>query len=140
MLPYGLVKTIKLKREVTEKERVTYAWFAPELNYLLVRLYQSKGGTEQFEAQLTAIDSDDVVEVQDQDSKVKRLNKTQIVKAVTAEKKQEEDELRYLINAYRTKSTNPRQVVGDDIVRGRHPSSYGDYLRNGLSYGDTLAG
>ncbi|WP_426357838.1 DUF3108 domain-containing protein [Pseudocolwellia sp. HL-MZ19] len=58
MLPYGLVKTIKLKREVTEKERVTYAWFAPELNYLLVRLYQSKGGTEQFEAQLTAVESD----------------------------------------------------------------------------------
>lgn len=57
MLPYGLVKTIKLKREVKEKERVTYAWFAPELNYLLVRLYQTKGGTEQFEAQLTDINS-----------------------------------------------------------------------------------
>ncbi len=57
MLPYGLVKTIKLKREVTEKERVTYAWFAPELNYLLVRLYQAKGGTEQFEAQLTAVET-----------------------------------------------------------------------------------
>ncbi|WP_143314018.1 DUF3108 domain-containing protein [Colwellia sp. UCD-KL20] len=55
MLPYGLVKTIKLKREVVEKERTTYAWFAPELNYLLVRLYQVKGGTEQFEAQLTSV-------------------------------------------------------------------------------------
>lgn len=88
-------------------------------------------------SKLTAIDSDDVVEVQDQDSKVKRLNKTQIVKAVTSEKKQEEDELRYLINAYRTKSTNPKQVVGDDIVRGRHPSRYGGYLRNGLPYGQT---
>jgi hypothetical protein len=56
MLPYGLVKTIKLKREVIDKKRVTYAWFAPELNYLLVRLYQVKGGTEQFEAQLTSIE------------------------------------------------------------------------------------
>lgn len=55
MLPYGLVKTIKLKREVVEKDRTTYAWFAPELNYLLVRLYQVKGGTEQFEAQLTSV-------------------------------------------------------------------------------------
>ncbi|XQW86380.1 DUF3108 domain-containing protein [Thalassotalea piscium] len=52
MLPYGLVKTIKLKREVIEKKRVTYAWFAPDLNYLLVKLYQVKGGVEQFEAQL----------------------------------------------------------------------------------------
>lgn len=55
MLPYGLVKTIKLKRDVTEKKRVTYAWFAPELNYLLVKLYQVKGGVEQFEAQLNSV-------------------------------------------------------------------------------------
>jgi predicted homoserine dehydrogenase-like protein len=57
MLPYGLIKTIKLKREIKEKKRVTYAWFAPELDYLLVRLYQVKKGTEQFEAQLMVIDT-----------------------------------------------------------------------------------
>lgn len=57
MLPYGLVKTIRLKREVTEKKRVTYAWFAPELNYLLVKLYQVKAGAEQFEAQLASVES-----------------------------------------------------------------------------------
>jgi len=55
ILPYGLVKTIRLKREITEKKRVTYAWFAPELNYLLVKLYQVKAGAEQFEAQLTSL-------------------------------------------------------------------------------------
>lgn len=55
MLPYGLVKTIRLKREVVEKKRITYAWFAPELNYLMVKLYQVKSGTEQFEAQLTKV-------------------------------------------------------------------------------------
>jgi len=58
MLPYGLVKTIRLKREIIEKKRITYAWFAPELNCLLVKLYQVKGGTEQFEAQLTALTVD----------------------------------------------------------------------------------
>ncbi len=55
MLPYGLVKTIRLKREVIEKKRVTYAWFAPELNYLLVKLHQIKGDVEQFEAQLKSV-------------------------------------------------------------------------------------
>lgn len=60
MLPYGLVKTIKLKREVIEKKRVTYAWFAPELNYLMVKLYQAKSGVEQFEAQLTSVTINDV--------------------------------------------------------------------------------
>jgi len=49
------VKTIRLKREVIEKKRVTYAWFAPELNYLLVKLNQTKGDVEQFEAQLKSV-------------------------------------------------------------------------------------
>ncbi|MDO6428412.1 DUF3108 domain-containing protein [Thalassotalea sp. 1_MG-2023] len=53
MLPYGNLHTIRLKREVVEKKRITYAWFAPELDYALVKLYQSKSGAEQFEAQLT---------------------------------------------------------------------------------------
>jgi len=56
ILPYGLVKTIRLKREIIEKKRITYAWFAPELNYLLVKLYQVKAGAEQFEAQLSALE------------------------------------------------------------------------------------
>lgn len=55
ILPYGMIKTIRFKREVLAKERVTYAWFAPELNYLLVKLYQVKAGTEQFEAQLSSV-------------------------------------------------------------------------------------
>ncbi len=55
MLPYGLIKTIRLKREVIEKKRVTYAWFAPELDYLLVKLHQIKGDVEQFEAQLKSV-------------------------------------------------------------------------------------
>lgn len=56
LLPYGLVKAIRLKREVIEKKRITYVWFAPELNYLLVKLYQVKGGVQQFEAQLSTLD------------------------------------------------------------------------------------
>lgn len=54
-LPYGLVKTIRFKREIKQKKRVTYAWFAPELNYLLVKLHQVKAGSEQFEAQLSSL-------------------------------------------------------------------------------------
>lgn len=56
ILPYGLVKTIRFKREVKEKDRTTYAWFAPELDYLLVKLYQVKAGNSQFEAQLSSLE------------------------------------------------------------------------------------
>jgi len=59
ILPYGLIKTIRFKREIKEKERITYAWFAPELNYLLVKLYQIKAGNEQFEAQLSSLTLED---------------------------------------------------------------------------------
>ena len=53
ILPFGNLKTIRLKREVVEKQKVTYAWFAPDLNYLLVRLHQIEGNVDQFEARLT---------------------------------------------------------------------------------------
>jgi hypothetical protein len=56
MLPYGLIKTIRLKREVIEKKKVTYVWFAPELNYLMVKIQQMKSGVEQLEANLTNIE------------------------------------------------------------------------------------
>ncbi|MBA6265714.1 MAG: DUF3108 domain-containing protein [Colwellia sp.] len=56
MLPFGMVKAIRLKREVIEKKKVTYAWFAPELNYLLVKIQQIKSDVEQFDAQLTSLE------------------------------------------------------------------------------------
>lgn len=52
MLPYGLVKTVRFKREVPSKEKATYAWFAPKLSYLLVKLRLEKEGVEQFQAEL----------------------------------------------------------------------------------------
>ncbi len=55
VLPYGIITALRFKREVKEKERVTYVWFAPELDYLLVKLYQVKSGNGQFEAQLSTL-------------------------------------------------------------------------------------
>lgn len=54
-LPYGAVNAVRLKREVVAKNKITYAWFAPELNYLLVKLSQIKEGKQQLEAQLTKL-------------------------------------------------------------------------------------
>ncbi|TWX52782.1 DUF3108 domain-containing protein [Colwellia hornerae] len=56
MLPFGMIKAVRLKREVIEKKKVTYAWFAPELNYLLVKIQQIKSDVEQFDAQLTSLE------------------------------------------------------------------------------------
>ena len=43
-------------------------------------------------SKLTSIDSDDVVEVTHNDTKVRKLDKNQLIKTVSAEKKQEEEE------------------------------------------------
>lgn len=55
-LPYGTVETIKIKREVVEKKRITYAWFSPKLNYALVKLTQFKSGKEDFDVKLSSIE------------------------------------------------------------------------------------
>lgn len=87
-------------------------------------------------SKLTSTDSDDVVEVTHNDTKVRKLDKNQLIKTVSAEKKQEEESLKLLISAYRGKKFVPGQVVGDDIVAGTYPDNY-PYIRSGRTYGYT---
>lgn len=87
-------------------------------------------------SKLSATDSDDVLEVSHNDTKVRKLDKNQLIKTVSAEKKQEEESLKLLVSAYRGKQFAPGQVVGDDIVAGRYPDNY-PYIRSGRTYGYT---
>lgn len=59
-LPYGTINAIKVKTVRPNKRRETYAWFAPDLHYQMVRLQQFKNGDEQGDiklASLTLVDS-----------------------------------------------------------------------------------
>ncbi len=51
-LPYGELESIKLRLERENTSRETLAWFAPSLNYQLVKLQQFKDGDEQGEIRL----------------------------------------------------------------------------------------
>jgi hypothetical protein len=51
-LPYGKIEGIKIKLERKSSTRKTLAWFAPKLNYQLVKLQQFKDGDEQGEIRL----------------------------------------------------------------------------------------
>ncbi len=53
-LPYGKIAAVKVKLIRESKKRETFAWFAPELNYALVRLQQFKEGDEQGDIKLNA--------------------------------------------------------------------------------------
>jgi hypothetical protein len=45
-LPYGEVEALKVERVRASKKRETIYWFAPELNYVLVKMQQRKEGDE----------------------------------------------------------------------------------------------
>lgn len=53
-LPFGNIEAIKVKRLYDNNKRQVYAWFAPSLNYLLVKMYKGKEGVEQFQVQLSS--------------------------------------------------------------------------------------
>jgi ribosomal protein S19 len=84
-------------------------------------------------SKLTSIDSDDVIEVNHNDTSVRKIDKNQLIKTVTAEKKQEEESLNMLISAYRGKKFVPGQVVGDDIFVGVFSNNFG-FTRSARNY------
>ena len=53
-LPYGTLEGIKVKMMRENSTRETFAWFAPQLDYQLVRLQQFKDGDEQGDIQLSS--------------------------------------------------------------------------------------
>ena len=57
-LPYGTVDTIKTKIIRSSKKRETFIWFAPELDYVMVRLQQFKQGKEQGDIKLSKYQPD----------------------------------------------------------------------------------
>ena len=87
-------------------------------------------------SKITEVSTNDVVEIQDQDTRVRRIDKNQLIRSISAEKKQEEEELRFLISNYRANKSTPGQIIGDDIVAGSFPTDY-PYIRTGRNYGYT---
>jgi hypothetical protein len=53
-LPFGQLEAIKVKVNRDSNKRQTYAWFAPSLDFVLVRLQQFKEGEEQGDIQLSS--------------------------------------------------------------------------------------
>lgn len=53
-LPIGNIEAIKVKRLYDNDKRQALAWFAPEMDYMLVRMWKGEKGVEQFEVQLNS--------------------------------------------------------------------------------------
>ena len=73
-------------------------------------------------AALVTMDTDTVVEVSDQGSRVRKLNRNEISKTLGSVRNTEYQALLTLINAYKLNKSTPLDVAGDDTVEGFYPS------------------
>ncbi len=54
-LPFGKIKALRIERYGQSPDKQVFAWVAPELDYMLVRLWQAEDNVEQFDVQLLRI-------------------------------------------------------------------------------------
>ena len=71
-----------------------------------------------------AASTDTVVEVSQDGMRVRKANKINVLKELTATKKQEVEDLFRAINFYKTNKAQPRQVAGDDTIEGLYDPYY----------------
>lgn len=56
-LPYGNINTLRIARVEKDSDKQIYAWVAPELDYMLVRLWRGEDNVEQFDVQLAELET-----------------------------------------------------------------------------------
>lgn len=70
---------------------------------------------------ISAAGTDSVVEIQTDDTRVRKINKNELTKTYISLKRMEQEELNKLINGYKIKKSAPLQIAGDDTVKGQFP-------------------
>ena len=63
-------------------------------------------------------ETDTIVQVTDQGSTVRKINKNEVIKSLTTIKRQEYLEMKDLIRDFKASQVSPRQTVGDDTIKG----------------------
>jgi len=91
----------------------------------IVHFYDSKIRTN-----LTALDADTIVEVTDQGSSVRKVNKNEVSKTLLSIRNQEYEGLQKLISQYKISKSIPNQVAGDDTTEGFY--SKGEFNRTSM--------
>ncbi len=98
---------------------------------ILKKMYKVHFYDLEIKKNLISISTDSIIEVRDQGSSVRKVNKNQTSATLVNLRKQESDGLTDLITAYRLRKTEPRQVAGDDTVEGEYHRN-DTTTRNGL--------
>ena len=98
---------------------------------ILKKMYKIHYHDLEIKKNLISISTDSIIEVRDQGSSVRKVNKNQVTLALANIRKQEANDLSDLVTAYRSRSSEPRQVAGDDTVEGEYHRN-DTTTRNGL--------
>jgi len=90
----------------------------PEAVAVIKKLYKVYDFEVQIRSNMSALSLDSILEVTDQGSSVKKVNRNEVSKTYALLKSEEQQNLKDLVTAYRMRGATPTQVVGDDTVRG----------------------
>jgi hypothetical protein len=101
---------------------------APEVVAILKKLYKIYDYENQIRVNLNALTTDSIIEVTDQGSSVRKVNKNEVSKTLASLKTGEEQSVKEMITGYKLRLGAPSQVTGDDDVRG--------YYNHGITISD----
>ena len=95
----------------------------PTIKESLEQLDKILNSTEESVIEDSFEDIAEALEIESDDTRVRRINKNELSKTYIQLKRLEQDEMHKLINAYKSKNAKPRQIAGDDTVEGIYPAS-----------------
>ena len=101
--------------------------FGDDEKYVLKKMYLIHFYDIKLRASLGAAETDTVVEIETDGTRVRKVNKIQQSQTYSSAKRAELEELNKVVQAYRMGGSTPLQVAGDDTTAGRYsgPASSG---------------
>ena len=94
-----------------------------EESNVLKKMYHVHYYDQQIRSNLGAAATDSVLEIASDGQKVKKINKTEIIRHLSTIKRQAVEELNFMIHAFKISVSGPRQVTGDDKIEGNYNSN-----------------
>jgi hypothetical protein len=85
---------------------------------IIKKLYKIYDYEVSVRTNMNALAADSIIEVVDQGSSVRKVNRNEVSKTFVSLRNAEEESLNRLVTAYRSRTTAPTQVVGDDTEIG----------------------
>lgn len=104
--------------EIIQKEKEVRVEIGIEESSILKKMYLVHDYDRKLRTIIGAASWDAILEINDAGTSIRKANKNEIGKTLAQAKKEELLQLNTLINAYKSRLSNPKQVAGDDTVEG----------------------